>query len=103
MHPDRVHIAGVIAVTVVVGISAIVRTYGSLLLGDLFLIEEVVVLPSGGRLQAQAAVIGVVTPPVIFWLGRHLIVVFPLHASNALQSTDRGRDSLLLDMVARCD
>jgi hypothetical protein len=48
-------------------------------------------------------VVGVVTPPVMFWLGRHLLVVFPLHASDALRPTDGSREPLLLDVVARCD
>jgi hypothetical protein len=53
--------------------------------------------------MSLGSVVGVVTPPVIFWLGRHLLVVFPLHASDALRPTDGCRDPLLLDVVARCD
>jgi hypothetical protein len=33
-------------------------------------------------------VIGVVAPPVIFWLGRHLLVILPLCASDALRPTE---------------
>jgi hypothetical protein len=51
MHPERVDITrvvAVVAVTAIIEISTAVRTFGSLLLGHLFPIEEVVVLPSGG-------------------------------------------------------
>jgi hypothetical protein len=75
MHPKRVVIARVTAVIVaavvvtVVGVTATVRAFESLLLGNLFPIVQVIILPSGGRPRARATVIGVVTPPVIFWLG----------------------------------
>jgi hypothetical protein len=71
MHPKRVVIARFVTVitAAVVGITAAVRAFGSLLLGHLFPIVEVVILPSGGRARARAMVIGVVTPSVIFWLG----------------------------------
>jgi hypothetical protein len=54
MHPKRVDIArvstGVVAiVVVVVGVTATVRAFRSLLLGCLFPIVEVIVLPSSGR------------------------------------------------------
>jgi hypothetical protein len=47
MHPERVIIARVVVVVpvaVVIGISAAIRTFRSLLLGHLFPIEEVIVL-----------------------------------------------------------
>jgi hypothetical protein len=46
---------------------------------------------------------GIVTPPVVFRLGRHLLVILPLHALDALQPSNGSRDLLLLDGVARCD
>jgi hypothetical protein len=54
MHPKRVDIVRVSAVivaaiVVAVGFTATVRAFGSLLLGRLFPIVEVIVLPSGGR------------------------------------------------------
>jgi hypothetical protein len=93
----------VVTVATIIGITAAVRTFGSLVLGHLFPIVEVIVLPSGGRPRAWATVIGVVTPPIIFWLGRHLLVILPLHASDALRPMNGSRDPLLLDVVARCD
>jgi hypothetical protein len=47
MHPERVIIARVVVVVpvaVVIGISAAIGTFSSLLLGHLFPIEEVIVL-----------------------------------------------------------
>jgi hypothetical protein len=66
MHPEWVDITrvvAVIAVAVVVRISTVVWTFGSLLFRCLLPIEEVIVIPFGGYPRAQAAVIGVVTPP----------------------------------------
>jgi hypothetical protein len=44
MHPKWVVVARVVAVDVVIGISAVVWTFGSLLFRHLFPIEEVVVV-----------------------------------------------------------
>jgi hypothetical protein len=51
MHPERFDItrASVVVGGAVVGITAVVRAFGSLLLGHLFPIVEVIVLPSGYR------------------------------------------------------
>jgi hypothetical protein len=50
MHPERVDIARVSAVVVAPVITAAtVRAFGSLLLGHLFPIMQVIVLPSSGR------------------------------------------------------
>jgi hypothetical protein len=52
MHPERVVIAkivDVVAVAAVIGITAAVGTFGSLLLGHVFPIVEVIVLPFGGH------------------------------------------------------
>jgi hypothetical protein len=64
MHPERVIIARVVVVAVaaVIGITASVRTFGSLLLVHLFPKVEVGVLPSSGCPRARVAVVGVVTP-----------------------------------------
>jgi hypothetical protein len=88
MHPERVVITRVSAViaTAVVTIIAIVvvvaavGTFGSLLLGHLFPIIQVIVFPAGGRPRARATIIGIVTPPIVFRLRQHLLVILPLHA-----------------------
>jgi hypothetical protein len=41
--------------------------------------------------------------PIVLRFGRHLLVVFPLHASNARRPSNGSKDFLLLDRVARCD
>jgi hypothetical protein len=72
MHLERVDIARVVAVVTiaaVAGIFATVRTSGSLLFGHFFPIKEIVVVPPGGCPRAWVAVVRVVMPPVIFWLG----------------------------------
>jgi hypothetical protein len=73
MHPERVVIARVSAVVtiivVAVAIAAAVGAFGSLLLGHLFPIVQVIVFPSGGRPRAQAMIIGIVTPPIVLRLG----------------------------------
>jgi hypothetical protein len=68
MHPERVVIARVPAVVVVafvatVVIAAAVGAFGSLLLGHLFPIIQVIVISYGGRPRARATIIGIVTPP----------------------------------------
>jgi hypothetical protein len=40
---------------------------------------------------------------IVFRLGRHLLVILPLHASDALRPSNGSRDLFLLDGVARCD
>jgi hypothetical protein len=47
--------------------------------------------------------IGIVTPPIVFRLGRHLLVIPPLHASDACRLSNGSRHLLLLEGVARCD
>jgi hypothetical protein len=61
MHPERVVISRVSAV--IVAIVVAVGAFGSLLLGHLFPIIQVIVIPSGGRPRARATIIGIVTPP----------------------------------------
>jgi hypothetical protein len=76
MHPERVVIARVSAAVVVVVaiiaaviVAATVGAFGSLLLGHLFPIIQVIVFPSGGRPRAWAMIIGIVIPPIVFRLG----------------------------------
>jgi hypothetical protein len=90
MHPERVVIArvsvivtAVVAIVTAIVVAAAVGAFGSLLLGHLFPIIQVIIIPTGGRPRAQAMIIGIVTPPIVFGLGRHLLVILPLHASDA--------------------
>jgi hypothetical protein len=46
---------------------------------------------------------GIVVPPIVFRLGRHLHVILPLHASDARRPSNGSRNLLLLDGVARYD
>jgi hypothetical protein len=113
MHPERVVIArvsavvtAVLAITIVVAVvivAATVGAIGSLLLGHLFLNIKIVIISSGGRPRARATIVGVVAIPIVLRFGRHLLVVFPLHASNARRPSNGSKDFLLLDRVARCD
>jgi hypothetical protein len=71
MHPERVVIArvsavvvaAVVAIVTAVVVAAIVGAFGSLLLGHLFPIIQIIIISSGGRPRAQATIIGIVTPP----------------------------------------
>jgi hypothetical protein len=78
-------VAAVVATTIVVAaaVAAAVRAFGSLLLGHLIPNVEVVIISSGGRPRVRATIVGVVATPIILRLGRHLFVVFPLHALDA--------------------
>jgi hypothetical protein len=113
MHPERVVIARVSAVVVVVVaitivvtavvVAAAVGAFGSLLLRHLFPNVKIVIISSSGRLRARVTIVGVVAIPIVLRLGRHLLVVLPLHASDARRPSNRSRDLLLLDGVARCN
>jgi hypothetical protein len=113
MHPDRVIItrvstvvAAVVAIIIVVAVvvvAAAVGAFGSLLLGHLFSNVQIIIISSGGRSRARATIVGVVTIHIILRLGRHLLVVLLLHASDARRPSNGSRDLLLLDEVARCD
>jgi hypothetical protein len=94
-------IAAVVTTTIVV--AAAVRAFGSLLLGHLIPNVEVVIISSGGRPRARATIVGVVATPIILRLGRHLLVVFPLHALDARRPSNGRRDLLSFDGVARCN
>jgi hypothetical protein len=123
MHPKRVIIArvsivvvAVVAITIVVAaivaitivvaavvVAATVGAFGSLLLGHLFPNVKIVIISSGGRPRARATIVGVVAIPIVLRLGRHLLVVLPLHASDARRPSNGSRDLPLFDGVARCD
>jgi hypothetical protein len=79
MHPGRIVIARVSAVVIAivasVVVAAAVGSFGTLLLGQLYPIIQVIVFPSSGRQRARATIVGIVTPPIVFRLGRHLLVI----------------------------
>jgi hypothetical protein len=109
MHPKRVVIARVFAViaiiivAIVVAVAAAVGAFRSLLLGHLFPNVQIIIISSGGRPRARDTIVGIVAIPIVLRLGRHLLVVFPLHASDAHRPSNGSRDVLLFDGVARCD
>jgi hypothetical protein len=75
MHPERVVIArvsavvtaivAIILVAAVVVVAAAVGAFGSLLLGHLFRIVQIIIFPSGGRPRARATIIGIVFIPIV--------------------------------------
>jgi hypothetical protein len=89
MHPERVVIArvsAVIAITVVIAVVVVataVGAFGSLLLGNLFPNVKIVIISSGGHPRARATIVGVVAIPIVLRLRRRLLVVLPLHATDA--------------------
>jgi hypothetical protein len=109
MHPERVVIARVstvVAIFIVVAavvVAAAVGAFGSLLLGHLFPNVQIIIISSGGRPRARATIVGVVAIPIVLRLGRHLLVILPLHATDACRPLIGSRDVLLFDGVARCD
>jgi hypothetical protein len=105
MHHERVVIARVSVVVVAAIIAIIAATVGAfdnLLLGHLFPIIQVIIFPSGSRPRARATIIGIFTPPIVFRLEQHLLLILPLHASDARRPSKGSRD-LLINGVARCD
>jgi hypothetical protein len=96
-------VAAVVGTTIVVAtiVAAAVGAFGSLLLGHLIPNVEVVIISSGGRPRAWAMIVGVVATPIILRLGRHLLVVFPLHALDARRPSNGRRDLLSFDRVVR--
>jgi hypothetical protein len=93
----------VITAFIAVAVAAAVRALGSLLLGHLIPNVEVVIISSGGRPRARATIVRVVATPIILRIGRHLLIVFPLHALDACRPSNGRRDLLSFDGVARCD
>jgi hypothetical protein len=98
-------VATIVATTIVVTavVTAVVGAFGSLLLGHLIPNVKIVIISSGSRPRARATIVGVVSTPIIRRLGRHLLVVFPLHALDAHRPSNGRRDLLSFDGVARCD
>jgi hypothetical protein len=108
MHPKRVVITRVssvvaVVVAIIIAVAAIVGPLGSLLLGHLFPNVQIIIISSGGRPRARATIVGVVAIPIVLRLGRHLLVILPLHATDARRPSNRSRDVLLFDGVARSD
>jgi hypothetical protein len=113
MHPERVVIARVSAVvaavvTIIVVVATVVvvaavGALGSLLLGHLFPNVQIIIIFSGGHPRARATIVGVVAIPIVLRIGRHLLVVLPLHAMDARRPSNGSRDLLLFDGVARSD
>jgi hypothetical protein len=115
MQPERVVIArvsavivAVVATTIVVAavvavVAAAIGAFGSLLLGLLIPNVKIVIISSDGRPRARAAIIGVIATAIVLRLRRHLLVVFPLDATDARRPSNGRRDVLLLDGVERCD
>jgi hypothetical protein len=79
MHPKRVVInrvsvviaavVAIIVVAVIVVAAAAVGAFGSLLLGNLFPIVQIIVISSDGHPRARATIIGIVAPPIVLRLG----------------------------------
>jgi hypothetical protein len=113
MHPERVIVARVsvvvvvvVAITIVVAavvVATAVGAFGSLLLGNLFANVQIIIISSGGRPLARATNVGVIAIPIVLRFGRHLLVILPLHATDARRPSNGSRDLLLLDGVERCD
>jgi hypothetical protein len=71
MQTKRVVIARVSTVIVVVAavvVAATIGAFGSLLLGHLFPIIQIIIISSGGRPRARATIIRIVAP-IVFRLG----------------------------------
>jgi hypothetical protein len=112
MQSERVIIAiisaiitTVVATTVIVAavVAAAVGAFGSLLLGHLIPNVEIIIVSSSDRSRARATIVGVVATPIVLRLGRHLLVVLPLHALDARRPSNGRRDLLSFDGVARCN
>jgi hypothetical protein len=74
-------VATVVSTTIVV--AAAVGVFRSLLLGYLIPNVNIIIISSGGHPRARATIVGVVATPIVLRLGRHLLIVFPLHALDA--------------------
>jgi hypothetical protein len=95
-------VATSIVAVVIAIVAAAVGAFGSPLLG--LLISDVnIIISSGGRPRARAAIVKVVATPVVLRLGRRLLAVFPLNATDVCRPSNGRRDVLLLDRFARCD
>jgi hypothetical protein len=96
-------VTAVIAAVVAAVVAAAIGAFGGLLLGHLISNVKIVIISSGGHPRARATVAGVVATPIVLRLGRHLLVVLPLHALDARRPSNGHRDLLFFDGVARCD
>jgi hypothetical protein len=113
MHPERVVItrvsaivAAVVAIIIVIAavvVATAVGAFGSLLLWHLFPNVQIIIISFGGRPRAWATIVRVGAIPIVLRLGRHLLVILPLHATDARRPSNGSRDVLLFDRVARCD
>jgi hypothetical protein len=92
----------IVSAALVAIVTVAVGAFGSPLLGLLIPNVEVIIISSGGRPRAWATIVGVVATPIILRLGRRLLVVFALHALDACRPSNRRRDLLSFDGVARC-
>jgi hypothetical protein len=97
-------VATVVATSIVVAalvaiVTVAVGAFGSPLFG---LLIPIVIISSGGRPRARAAIVGVVATPIILRLWRLLLVVFALHALDACRPSNGCRDLLSFDRVVRC-
>jgi hypothetical protein len=79
---SAVVVTSIIAAIVAI-VAAAVGAFGSPLLGRLIPNVEVIIISSGGRPLARATIVGVIATPIILRFGRHLLVVFALHALDA--------------------
>jgi hypothetical protein len=98
-------IAAVVTTTIVVAavVATAVGAFGSLLLVHLIPNVKIVIISSGGRPRAPATIVGVIATPIVLRLGRHILVVLPLHSMDAYRPSNGHRDLLSFDGVARCD
>jgi hypothetical protein len=96
-------VTAVVATTIVVAFVAIVAVaVGAFVRPFLGLFIPIVIISSGGRPRARATIVGVVATPIIVRLWRRLLVVFALDALDACRPSNRCRDLLSFDRVARC-
>jgi hypothetical protein len=100
-------IPAVVATTIVAAVVAVVAitvgAFGSPIFGLLIPNVEVVIISYSGRPRARATIIGLDATPIILRLGRRLLVVFLLHAMDARRPSNRRRDLLSFDGIARCN
>jgi hypothetical protein len=62
-------VVAIIIIAVVIAVAAVVGAFGSLLLGHLFPIVQIIIISSGGRSRARATIVQIVAIPIVFRLG----------------------------------
>jgi hypothetical protein len=97
-------VSTVVATSIVVAalvaiVTVAVGAFGSPLSG---LLIPIVIISSGDRPRARAAIVRVVATPIILRLWRRLLVVFALDALDVCRPSNGRRDLLYFDGVARC-